>query len=124
MKYMLDTNTVVAVSLDIDPGTSDRMADEEEGAFVMSAISLAELAYGTQRGKPTAIDQLMNFTEEVPVLPFDERAAHAYAALPLKRNSYDRLIAAHALSLGLTVVTSNVKDFEDVPGLSVENWTT
>ena len=43
--------------------------------------------------------------------------------LPFKRGSYDRLIAAHALSLGLTVVTGNTKHFADVPGLKVENWT-
>jgi tRNA(fMet)-specific endonuclease VapC len=47
----------------------------------------------------------------------------AYAQLPFKRASFDRLIAAHAVSQDLIVVTGNAKDFADVPGLKVENWT-
>jgi tRNA(fMet)-specific endonuclease VapC len=43
--------------------------------------------------------------------------------LPFRRASYDRLIAAHALSLDLTLITNNEGDFADVPGLRVENWT-
>jgi tRNA(fMet)-specific endonuclease VapC len=61
--------------------------------------------------------------EEIPVLPFDENAARAYARIPFKRASYDRLIAAHALAQTLIVVTDNEADFADVPGLVVENWT-
>jgi tRNA(fMet)-specific endonuclease VapC len=61
--------------------------------------------------------------EEVPVLDFDYKAALAYAQLPFKRASFDRLIAAHAVSQDLIVVTGNAKDFADVPGLKVENWT-
>jgi len=72
--------------------------------------------------KPPPFEQLRAFVEEVPVLDFDYKAALAYAALPFKRASFDRLIAAHALSHGLTVVTDNVKHFVDMPGLGVENW--
>ncbi|MFM2410506.1 MAG: hypothetical protein RL481_1334, partial [Pseudomonadota bacterium] len=54
---------------------------------------------------------------------FDEAAARAYASIPFKRGTFDRLIAAQALSLDLTVISSNSKDFADVPGLKVENWT-
>jgi tRNA(fMet)-specific endonuclease VapC len=59
----------------------------------------------------------------VPPLAFDRAAADIYAGLPFKRASYDRLIAAHALALGLTLVTANVKDFADIRGLKIENWT-
>ena len=59
----------------------------------------------------------------VPILPFDELAAHAYAQVPFKRGRFDRLIAAHALALNIPIVTSNVTDFADVPGLKVEDWT-
>ena len=69
------------------------------------------------------MEQLHAFVEEVPVLDFDFKAALAYAALPFRRASYDRLIAAHALSHDLIVVTDNEADFADVPGLRVENWT-
>jgi tRNA(fMet)-specific endonuclease VapC len=58
----------------------------------------------------------------VPVLPFDDAAAKAYAKLPFKRARFDRLIAAHAVSIGAVVVTNNPGDFADVPELKVENW--
>lgn len=73
--------------------------------------------------KPPAIEQLRVFTQEVPILDFDYKAALVYATLPFRRASYDRLIAAHALSHGLILVTNNMKHFGDVPGLKVENWT-
>ncbi|KKC26177.1 twitching motility protein PilT [Sphingomonas sp. SRS2] len=100
-----------------------RVAECDDGDLATSAIALAEVAYGSAQGKPPALDQLRAFLEEVPVLDFDLNAAFAYASLPFRRASYGRLIAAHALSLGLTVVTDNVTHFEDVPNLNVENWT-
>ncbi len=57
------------------------------------------------------------------MLDFDFEAAQTYVNLPFKRASYDRLIAAHALARDLIVVTDNERDFADVPGLKVENWT-
>ncbi len=62
-------------------------------------------------------------SEEIPVLPFDDGAARAYAQITLRRASYDRLIAAHAMALGLIMITDNEADFSDVPGLKVENCT-
>ncbi|NLR39097.1 type II toxin-antitoxin system VapC family toxin [Novosphingobium sp. ERW19] len=122
MKYMLDTNAVIVAIEGDDPVFRARMAEADEGDIVMSSIVLAEVALGTEQGKPTPAKILEIFLEEVPVLAFDEKAARAYAKIPFKRASYDRLIAAHAISLGLTVVTANAKDFADVPGLVVENW--
>jgi tRNA(fMet)-specific endonuclease VapC len=123
MKFMLDSNIVIAVALAAGESVRQRMAEHEEGDFVVSSISFAEIMHGSMKGKPPPIEQLETLIEEVPVLAFDERAARAYATIPFKRAGYDRLIAAHALSLGLTVITGNVKDFADVPGLKVENWT-
>ena len=57
------------------------------------------------------------------MLPFEEVAAEAYQLVPFRRGRFDRLIAAHALALGLTVVTNNEEDFADIPGLAIENWT-
>ena len=91
--------------------------------MVTSAVAIAEVLYGSANEKPPPLVQLETFMSVVKVLDFDLAAARAYSALPFKRASYDRLIAAHALSLGLTVVTSNVQHFADVPGLRVENWT-
>lgn len=59
---------------------------------------------------------------KIPILSFDDAAAREYARLPFKRARFDRLLAAHALSLRATIVTNNEADFADVPGLRVENW--
>lgn len=123
MKYMFDTNAVIVALDGDDPVFRARMAEVEEGDIVMSSVVLAEVALGTAQGRPPVAKVLDIFLEEVPVLAFDESAARVYAKIPFKRASYDRLIAAHALSLGLAVVTANTKDFADVPGLMVENWT-
>lgn len=123
MKYLLDSNIIIRMTMASGDGLRARVAECDDGDLVTSAIALAEVAYGSAQGKPPALDQLHAFLEEVPVLDFDLKAALAYAALPFRRASYDRLIAAHALSQELTVVTDNVTHFADVPGLKVENWT-
>lgn len=123
MKYLLDSNIVIALVMDAFPTLTDRAGRCDAGDLVTSAIAYAEVVYGSANEKPPAVDQLQAFVEEVPVLAFDDAAGRAYATLPFKRRSYDRLIAAHALALGLTLVTDNEKHFADVPGLKVENWT-
>ena len=123
MKYMLDSNIVIAVSLANGSAIRQRMAEHDDGDFIMSSIGYAEVAHGSVRGKPPSFVGLEALIEEVPILPFDYAAARAYATIAFRRASYDHLIAAHALSLGLTLVTDNVKHFADVPGLVVENWT-
>lgn len=99
-----------------------RMEQCEPGEIAISAISFAEIALGTEIGKPPLADILDAFLAAVPMLPFDEAAARAYAKLPFKRARFDRLLAAHALSLDITIITNNEADFADVPGLKVENW--
>jgi tRNA(fMet)-specific endonuclease VapC len=123
MKYLLDSNILIGIAVAQNDQLRANIAECDAGDLATSAISFAEVAYGSMRGKPPLLDDLRVLTEEVEVLPFDNVAALVYASLPFKRASYDRLIAAHALSLGLTVVTDNEADFADVPGLRVENWT-
>lgn len=123
MKYLLDSNIIVYLTMNSNESVVQRAAECDEGDLVTSAVALAEVAYGSLNEKPPAIEQLKAFVEEVAVLDFDFKAALAYATLPFKRGSFDRLIAAHALSHDLTVVTHNEKHFADVPGLRVENWT-
>lgn len=65
---------------------------------------------------------LDRFLRSFPVLPFDEAAARAYVRVPFRRGKLDRLIAAHALATDMTLITSNVRDFADVPGLKLEDW--
>lgn len=123
MKYLLDSNIIIALAMNSVESVVRRAADCDAGDMVTSAVAYAEVAFGSRRGDPPVEEQLRAFVEEVPVLDFDYKAALAYATLPFKRASYDRLIAAHALSHDLTVVTHNEKHFADVPGLRVENWT-
>lgn len=123
MKYLLDTNIIVALAENGDEKVVLRAAECDAGDMVTSSIALAEVAFGTERGDLPSLETLQAFVEEVPVLAFDYKAAMAYAQLPFKRASFDRLIAAHAVSQDLIVVTGNEKDFTDVPGLKVENWT-
>lgn len=123
MKYMLDSNIIVYLTMNSNEQVVRRAAECDEGDLVTSAVAYAEVAYGSMNELPPAIDQLKAFVQEVPILDFDYKAALAYATLPFKRGSFDRLIAAHALSHDLTVVTHNEKHFADVPGLKVENWT-
>jgi tRNA(fMet)-specific endonuclease VapC len=123
LKYLLDSNTIIALVMNANEALVRRAAECDEGEMVTSAIAYAEVAYGSPRDRPPAFEQLRAFVEEVPVLDFDCKAALVYASLPFRRASYDRLIAAHALSHGLTIVTDNIAHFADIPGLKVENWT-
>jgi tRNA(fMet)-specific endonuclease VapC len=123
MKYMLDSNIIVYLTMNANEYVVRRAAECEEGDLVTSAIAYAEVAFGSLNEQPPVIEQLRAFVEEVPVLDFDYKAALAYASLPFRRGSFDRLIAAHALSHDLIMVTHNEKHFADVPGLKIENWT-
>jgi tRNA(fMet)-specific endonuclease VapC len=123
IRYLIDANSAV-YAMDIGHDLlKSRIADCDAGEMAISVISYAEVAYGTYVGKPPAPEVLEAFVRAIPLIPFDEAAAREYARLPFKRARFDRLLAAHALSIGATVVTNNVADFADVPGLKVENWT-
>jgi tRNA(fMet)-specific endonuclease VapC len=123
IRYLIDANSAV-YAMDVgNEMLTDRMAECDKGEIAISVISYAEVAYGTYAGKPPPPEVLEAFVGAVPMLPFDEVAAREYARLPFKRARFDRLLAAHALSIGATVITNNEADFADVPGLKVENWT-
>lgn len=102
---------------------STRIAACAIGDVGISAVTFAEVAYGTKAGKPPPPEVLEAFVAAIPILPFDEAAAQVYGRLPFRRAGFDRLLAAHALSIGAIVVTNNEVDYADVPGLTLENWT-
>ena len=125
--YMLDTNVLLHAMRGTDAALIERMEEHLVGELVISAITLGELEHGWRAGHGDRADA-EPFLALVPVLPFDAAAAEGFgrvmASLPRpKRRTYDRQIAGHALALRLPVVTSNRRDFEDVEGLAVENWT-
>ena len=130
MKYMLDTNICMYAILGGDAHLDGRLDDCQTGDLVLSAVTLGELEAGFAKSgdADSARRTAAPILASVSVLSFDEDAARAFgqiqAAAPPKRGAYDRQIAAHALSLGVVVVTNNEKDFDGIPGLEVEKWTT
>lgn len=127
--FMLDTNVCVDFALGRSEVLKNRIAVAYGKGLAISAITLAELRVGARHlgadGKDD--ERLDNLVRVLTLRDFDAQAADTYGAIArragIKRRSFDRLIAAHALSLGLTLVTNNEADFADVPGLKVENWT-
>ena len=119
----LDTDICVYLFSGSKPKLNARVLAQDAGVLAVSAVTFAELALGSNIGKPPPMSVLERFVSEVRLIDFDGAAARAYATLPFKRGSFDRLLAAHALSLDALVVTNNPKHFDDVPGLKVENWT-
>jgi tRNA(fMet)-specific endonuclease VapC len=130
MKYMLDTNTCIYLILKRPPEVLKRLEQQFEGDVVMSAITYAELRAGVEmKSRDRVRDEaaLGALVARIPVQAFDEASADAYAiarkARPeRKRDAMDRLIAAHAISLNLVLVTNNEADFKAYPGIVVENW--
>ncbi|WP_296749777.1 type II toxin-antitoxin system VapC family toxin [Thiobacillus sp.] len=130
MRYMLDTNICIYLMKAHPPEVLARLLHLDHGDVVMSIITYAELRVGLEGlGSTRAQNEraLHLLTSDIPVLPFDEAVAERYgvqraAVRDRRRDALDRLIAAHAASLGLTLVTNNEADFRDYPGLVVENW--
>ncbi len=123
IRYLIDTDCSIYAMLGTHPLLGERLSECAADEVAISAISLAEIAMGEGQGKPPDMPVIDAFLQVIPLLSFDESAARAYATLPFRRRSFDRLIAAHALSIGAVVVTNNEADFADVLGLVTENWT-
>jgi tRNA(fMet)-specific endonuclease VapC len=121
--YLLDTNSCIFLLARARPALTDRVEDCAPGTIAISAIVCAELALGFGRGYVKGRAALKRFLGQFPVMPFDEKAARAYARVPFKRGKLDRLIAAHALALDIVLITNNQRDFADVEGLKTEDWT-
>ncbi|MEI6414034.1 MAG: type II toxin-antitoxin system VapC family toxin [Pseudomonadota bacterium] len=110
-----------------------RMDGMLRGQIGISAISVAELAFGVaaSRRQIDNLGRLERFFAEFELLPFDHAAAHPYGSLRYHLQAQgtpigalDLLIAAHTLSLDATLVTHNTREFARVPGLKLEDWTT
>ena len=130
MRYMLDTNICIYIIKGNPPQVLDRLKTLTQGSAVMSVVTYAELRAGLElQSANRAQDEraLAFLTSRIPVLPFNESAAECFGVMRAavrdrNRDTMDRLIAAHAVSVGITLVTNNEADFQDYPGLVVENW--
>lgn len=129
MRYMLDTNICIYLMRSSSKKLDARFASLHIGDACISSITLGELRVGVEKSLNRKADEaaLSALLEDLVVAPFDNQAAVSYgvlrAAVPSRqRNALDRLIAAHAISLGATLVTNNEADFADYRGLAVENW--
>jgi len=131
MRYMLDTDMCIYLVKKKPASVVRRLRRTGIGDVCISSISLSELEYGVSKSARPAQNQmaLAEFLAPIEVLPYDDLAAREYGPLraELERQgtpigSLDTLIAAHARSLGLTLVTNNTGEFGRTPGLHVRNW--
>ena len=127
---MLDTNIISYVKND-RYGVNKAFERHRDDRLFISAITLAELEYGVFKSKSEKHNQEMIslMLTNIDVLSFDEDAALEYGMIrsDLERKgtpigSNDLLIAAHARSRNMTLVTNNVREFGRVEGLNIENW--
>lgn len=132
MRRMLDTNVCVHLIRRRPPQVLQRFEGYEVGEIGVSSVTAAELRYGAEKSpRPKQNREALDaFLLPLEVLAFGPEEAAAYgrvratlegAGTPI--GPLDTLIAAHALSLGVVLVTNNVREFSRVPGLDVEDWT-
>lgn len=129
--YMLDTNICIYVIKNKPTKVLQRFKDNIDNGLCISVITLAELMHGVEKNenyKKNAI-ALCQFLSIIEVLPFDCNSATEYGKIcaylqkcGMPIGTMDMLIASHALSQNMTLVTNNVREFERIPNLVIENW--
>lgn len=132
MRYMIDTNIIVYAKSGRHENIRERLAvAAESGETCISSITFAELQFGAFNSERPEQNRLALtlVLASLPILPFDDTAAVEYGKIRagfrragITIGANDLLIAAHARSRGLTLVTHNVDEFSRVPGLMVEDW--
>lgn len=130
IRYLLDTNICIYVINVRPPTVLARFLAHEIDGLGISAITASELYWGVcKSGSVRNRTTLDKFLSPLTVLDYDLNAAQHYGELRAHLEKQgtpigplDQQIAAHALALGITLVTNNVREFERVPGLRVENW--
>lgn len=132
MSYMLDTNICIYAIKNRPEHVLTRLKNNLHRGLCISAITLAELEHGVEKSSfpEKNAAALIRFLSILSVLSFDDMAAVEYGKIctHLQKQgtpigTMDMLIAAHARAESLTLVTNNVREFERVPDLLIENWT-
>ena len=130
LKYMLDTNIIIYI-IKNKPEKVRKTFKIHYGQICISAVTLMELIYGAEKSANPErnLRDIEGLSARLDVLPYDDdaathtgqlRAELAKAGRPI--GPYDQMIAGHARSLGLILITNNIREFKRVPGLRVENW--
>lgn len=130
LKYLLDTNIVIYTMKNRPTEVRDTF-NTHEGQLAISSVTLMELLYGAEKSSAPSknIHSIETFAARLTVLDYDSPAAQhtgqiraelAKAGQPI--GPYDQMIAGHGRSQGLILVSNNVREFEPVPGLRLENW--
>lgn len=131
MRYMLDTNICIYASKRKPPEVIGRFMAHKAEDLCISAITYAELMHGAEKSERPAMSRvsLMLFLSPITIIDFDQDAAEEYGLIKadLQRKGtpigpMDTLIAAHARSQNLILVTHNTREFERVEHLTVEDW--
>jgi tRNA(fMet)-specific endonuclease VapC len=131
MRYLLDTNICIYIARQKPPGVLARLQRLRAGDVGMSVITYLELVYGAWKSqrREENLERINELELLIPVLVLDASAGQHYGQIraELERKgspigACDLLIAAHAVSLGLTLVTNNVREFRRIAQLRVENW--
>ena len=131
MKWLLDTDTCIALIRHRTPEVLRKLRSRAVGQVGISTITLSEFAYGVARsGRPAEnASALGEFLLSLEIAPYDEAAAKAYGSLRATLEArgspigpLDTQIAAHALALDAILVTHNRREFDRVPGLRVDDW--
>ena len=131
IRYMLDTNMIAYARNKQPLCVLQRLLQHQPSEICISSVTMAELEFGVfNSSKP---DQnrlaLLMFLSGIAILPFDSAAAYEYGSIRSYLKSHgtviggnDMLIAAHARSLRITLVTHNAREFVRVPNLTLEDW--
>ena len=132
MKYLLDTNICIYIINEKPEKVLKKIEQYPVHEFGISSITHAELQYGVNKSKNknTNQDALDEFLLPLTILPFHgKRLVACYGEIRVLLESkgrtigpLDMLIAAHALSLDLKIISNNIKKFERIPNLKCENW--
>jgi tRNA(fMet)-specific endonuclease VapC len=131
MRFLLDTNICIYIIKQKPPKVFKKFQTLNPLDVGVSSITVAELEYGAYKSQRQEQNRaaLSQFLIPLEILPFDERATQTYGQIraELERRgtvigSMDMLIASQAISLGLTLVTNNVRELSQIPGLTLENW--
>ena len=131
MNFLIDTNICIYIMNKRPPEVINKFKDKEVGQIGISSITVSELQYGVSKSRfrEQNLERLEAFLTPFQILPYDEDAAKFYGEIRSHLEKHgstigplDLLIAAHALSQNLVLVTNNKKEFNRIPSLKVENW--